>query len=158
MSAIALPVALDPQKRPDAYAPTITPAAFDIASYHRDPVAYCSEAVPGRCWQVAQPSPTTPLLAVVGATAFSCPVGQSVVLRARTEPGAPLSITSFGLGVFPANGQTSISVQADAEGVASAEFGITTGTAGNVNLTAGSPVRAGTLQFLVHVVEGKLQP
>ena len=151
--AIATPVASDPVTHPHAFSPTLAPPAFDRAAYLRDPAAYCAQSIPGRAWQVAAPSATTPLLGLVGASGFTCAPGQRVVLQARTEPGFPISFTSMGLGTFVASGLTTVTAAADADGVARADFAITPGTVGYVQITAGSPVRAGTLQFLVHVQE-----
>jgi hypothetical protein len=93
------------------------------------------------------------MLEPVGQTGFTCATGKRVVFQAKTEPGLPVTFTSMGLGTFVASGLTSVSSAAGADGVARADFEITTGTTGYVQIIAGSPVRAGTIPFLVNVQE-----
>lgn len=142
-----------PGDHPGSYSPTLAPPPWDAAAYQRDPAAYCAQVMPGRCLQVAAPAADVPLLATVGSQAFTTRVGGRVTLAARTEPGFPLSLTSYGLGAFVANGQTSITVPADSSGLAQAEWAATPGTLGAVKIVAGSPVRAGNATFLIHVQE-----
>lgn len=124
---------------------------FDRAAYLRDPQAYLSVAAGGRCGDVAQPGPEVLSLEAVGAGSFTCPVGKSVLLVARTEPGMPVTYTSLGLGVFPVTGVNTHTVAADAAGFAQVEFAITAGTTGNVLVVAGSPVRAGQNRYIIRV-------
>ena len=150
---IAVPIAADPAAHPEAYVPGATPPAFDRDAYLKDPAAYCRASVPGRTWQVAQPDATIPFLEPVGPTGFACATGKRVVLQAKTEPGMPVSFTSQGLGTFVATGLTAVTAAADQDGIARTEFAITPGTTGYVQITAGSPVRAGTIQYLITVTE-----
>ncbi len=151
LTHIADPIALDPKRFPEAYSPDIAPPAFDLEAYGKDPQAYAAQVIPGRCYQVAQPSPTVDLLCPVGSAGFVCPQGTVIDLRAQTDPGMPVTFTSLGLGVFPLTGLTSQTVIADANGLAVAPFGIDEATVGTVLVIAGSPVRAGTASFLIRV-------
>lgn len=135
--------------------PKLYYAGFDHAAYMADPKAYLSQVVGGRCWEVANPSPDVEILAPKGPTGFSAPTNGEVELVAATDPGMPVTFTSFGLGEFPATGLQSASVAADADGLARAVFRITPGTVGSCVITAGSPARAGTIQFLIAVTEDK---
>ncbi len=131
----------------------VPPAApFDRATYTTDPAAHCAVVAPGRCFQVAAPAATVAALARVGAGGFALAPGGEADLAALTEPGLPVTFTSFGLGAFTGSGLASITVAADADGVATARFRITPGTVGKCLIIAGSPVRAGTISFLVTVV------
>lgn len=147
------PAAPDPARYPEAYSPQLAPPPWDAAAYAQDKAGYLGMAVPGRCYQTAPPAATTPALEPVGGTGFSVRTGGTVSLQARSEPGQPVSFTSFGLGVFPANGLTAISVETGADGIARAEFQASEGTVGSCKIVAGSPVRANTLSFLVTVSE-----
>lgn len=124
--------------------------SFQRAAYLRDPQAYCAAIEPARCSAVAQPGPDVPVLEAIGGTGFVVAPGGLVTLAVQTDPGMPVSLTSFGLGAF-VNGMSTVTVPADANGQATAVFQITPGTVGNCLITAGSPVRAGTVQFLVRV-------
>jgi hypothetical protein len=144
-----------PATRPATPAALDHPLAegFDLAAYRADPAAYCRATDGSRCNQVAQPGPRTPALASVGAGAFQVRTGGSVELKAQTDPGMPVSFTSQGLGLFPASGLSAVTVQADADGLATATFQVSPGTVGHCLVIAGSPSRAGTIQFLVTIQE-----
>jgi hypothetical protein len=128
-------------------------SGFVIDTYLADPGAYCRVVDGSRCNEVAQPGPTTPVLLSVGAGSIAVPTGGSVQVQAQTAPGMPVSFTSQGLGEFPASGQSAITVAADAAGVATAVFRASPGTVGHCLIIAGSPVRAGTVTFLVNILE-----
>ena len=76
--------------------------------------------------------------------------GQTVTLRAVAVPGAPVTFTSFDLGAFE-NQLTSITVRADAEGLARAQFTGTPGTVQDVRILAASPMTSGQLHYTVRV-------
>ena len=103
--------------------------------------------------QVAEPGPGVPVVTAIGAGALMMRPGELVRMQVQTEPGMPVSCSSQGLGEFPASGQSSVTVPADAQGVASIEFLATAGTVGHCLLIAGSPVRAGQVQFLITIRE-----
>lgn len=126
---------------------------FSRAQYVADPDRYLGKVVGGRIYEVSNPAADVDALAPAGARGFSVPTNGEATLAARTEPGMPVTFTSFGLGEFPASGLQSISVAADEHGVARAQFRVTPGTVGSCLVTAGSPVRANTLNFLITIPE-----
>ncbi|WP_436717709.1 hypothetical protein U8335_13590 [Roseiconus lacunae] len=63
----------------------------------------------------------------------------------------PATFTSFDLGTF-GNGLSTISVEANEEGVASANFVASGGVGTLVNLLAASPVAAERVEFRVRVL------
>lgn len=126
---------------------------FNRAQYVADPARYLGKVAGGRIYEVSNPAADVDALAPVGATGFSVPTNGEATLAARTEPGMPVTFTSFGLGEFPASGLQSISVAADEQGIARAQFHVTPGTVGSCLVTAGSPVRANTLNFLITIPE-----
>ncbi len=128
----------------------VTAPAFDRERYLADPQAYLDVASPTRALEPAQPAADVPMLEPVGAMAPTIAPGGSVVLRAKTDPGMPLNFMSSGLGSFD-SGLTSISVAADEQGIAEARFTATRGTVGPCPIIAASPVRGGTIRFLVTV-------
>ena len=83
------------------------------------------------------------------ATRSISSTGEEATFTARTQPGMPVTFTSFGLGEFTASGLQTVTVAADDAGDARARFRMSPGTVGNCLITAGCPVRASTLQFLV---------
>ena len=125
--------------------------SFNRAAYLREPQIYCAAVEPARCSAVAQTSPDVPLLAAIGGTGFVVAPQHAVTLSIQTDPGMPVSLTSFGLGTFQGSNVSAVTVRSDANGVAQAVFQVTDGTVGNCLITAGSPVRAGTVQFLIRV-------
>lgn len=142
--------ALETGEYPERLSPLHTPKPFDREAYLADPQAYLDVVEPGRVWQVAQPGPGIPRLSSLSRPLNRIEQGQSIVLKVKAIPGAPVTFTSFDLGAFE-NQLTSITVQADAEGVAAATFTGTPGTYNDVNILAGSPMTAGQIKFLVNV-------
>ncbi len=128
-------------------------AGFDLAAYRADPAAYCRVVDGSRYMQVVDPGPDVPVVTAIGAGAVTLRPGERVRLQVQTDPMCPVSCTSQGLGEFPASGQSAITVPADAQGVATIEFLASAGTVGHCLLIAGSPVRAGQVQFLITIRE-----
>ncbi len=84
--------------------------------------------------------------------------GTEVILWIKTLPGAPVTFTVFGGGYFKENGVGTISVRADARGLAGAHYTADAGIFGNVSVVAASPVAAGTQRFSVSVEDPKHPP
>lgn len=139
-----------PQQR-HGQAGSVAPG-FDRSRYLADPAAYLDHADGSRAHQPAQPAADIPLLAPVDGTTFHLAPGGTCVLAARTEPGMPVTYLSYGLGRF-ASGYTTITVAADAAGVARAAFTAVDGTVGTCPISAASPVRGGVLQYLIVIHE-----
>ena len=88
----------------------------------------------------------------IGKGRFQLVQGESIRLQVKTEPGMPATFTSFDLGAFD-NSLSSITVKANEDGVATAAFHATTGTLGEVNLVAASPVASERVNFRLFVGE-----
>lgn len=150
-------------RKPRATAPALSVARFEPVpegalaisefsreDYNRDPAAYLAQVVPGRAFQVLSPRPDLP--AITSAVAFRQtvePLG-SVDLAVSVVPSAPVTFTSAGLGSFP-NKRTSISVAADAAGIARTRFTATRGTTGRAFVFVASPLASGRVRFEVEV-------
>lgn len=143
--------AIETGRHPERLSALIAPAAFDEAAFRANPEAYLNVSEPGRVFQTAQPGPGVPRLAALVSRVADAEQGQPVTLRVQAVPSAPVTFTSFDLGAFE-NRLTSITVRADAEGVAEAVFTGTPGTYNAVNILAASPMTAGQLKFLVNVL------
>lgn len=126
---------------------------FNRAQYVADPARYLSQVAGSRIYEVSNPAADVDALAPAGARGFSIPTNGEATLAAQTEPGMPVTFTTFGLGEFPASGLQSVSVAADEQGIARTQFRVTPGTVGTCLVTAGSPVRANTLNFLITIPE-----
>lgn len=128
---------------------------FNRAAYLADPAAYLGQIAGSRIYDVANPAADLAALAPVGPTGLSVATNTEATLAARTEPGMPVTFTSFGLGQFPASGLQTVTVAADEQGVARAQFRVTPGTVGSCLITAGSPVVSSNIQFLISIPESK---
>ncbi len=126
------------------------PKGWDREKYLNDPAAYLDLASPSRSVEPAQPAADVPMLEPVGGTSAQIPQLGSCVLRVRTEPGMPATFTSWGLGSFT-SGMPTITVAADEQGIAEASFTASAGTVGDCPIVCASPVRGGTIRFLVRV-------
>lgn len=123
---------------------------FDAKTYREDPQAYLTRAVPARAFQSAAPGQGVPVLRPEGKRFASIAQGESVVLRVRSAPGWPVTFATSDAGLFD-NELTTISVEADDEGIAAARFRATTGVVDDVNIQAASPRASGQVQFTVFV-------
>jgi len=143
--------ALETKQYPERLSPKIQPKPFDAEQYRRDPQAYLNVVEPGRVWQSAQPGPGVEVLKQLTPRYTKIKQGESVKLRVQAVPRAPVTFHSFDLGRFSANQLTTLSVQADDQGIAEAEFVGSEGTYNNVNILAASPLTTGQVKFIVYV-------
>jgi hypothetical protein len=126
-------------------------APFDAEAFATNPTPYLQQSVPGRVFQTAQPGPAVPVLGARGPATHEVPHGGSTDLAVRAPAGAAVTFTTFDLGLFD-NGLASITVQANADGVATARFHAVGEVAGDIHLLAGSPQASGQVKFLVGVL------
>lgn len=140
--------------RPEATSPLIAPPPFDAEAYARDPAPYLAQSVPGRVFQTAEPGPGVPVLGARGPATHEIPHGGTCDLTVRAPAGSAVSFTTFDLGLFP-NGLASITVQATADGVATARFTAHGEVIGDVHVLAGSPQASGQVKFLVSVLPAR---
>ncbi len=134
----------------------IIPARFDPQSYAADPQKYLNTVEPGRVWQSAQPGPGVTRAGLASKAFSEVLQGEAVPLKVKVLPNAPVTFTSIDLGAF-SNRLTSITVAADQDGIATAQFIGTPGTYNDVNILAASPVTSGQVKFVVTVVVPKLR-
>ncbi len=148
--AASVAEALATKTHPERLTPAILPAAFDRESYQKDPRAYINTIEPGRVFQSAQPGQGVFPLRTLTPRLVEIVQGQSVPLRVRVQPGAPVTFTSFDLGQFE-NQLNSITVRADDRGIATARFTGSPGTINDVNILAASPLNSGQAKFVVNI-------
>lgn len=143
--------AIRAKNRPERLSVTALPKAFDREAFAADPKTYLEVVEPGRVWQTAQPGPDVPRLGGVSPRFAEIAEGESVALQVSAPPGAPVTFTSFDLGTFEASQLTSITVQANDEGLAEAKFVASPGTSGDVHILAASPTASGQVKFVVSI-------
>lgn len=133
------------------------PTPFSRERYVTDPDSYLHVIEPCRIWQQADPGPDVDVLSTPegaqGALIMVHP-GVTSPLIVLTWPGYPATFTSMDRGVFH-NGLTSITVQADADGLATAQFTATAGTTDTVHILAASPVTSGNVNFTITIPDSK---
>jgi hypothetical protein len=130
----------------------MAPAPFNAEAFAANPQAYLDVVEPGRVFQTATPSPTVPVLTSVGRASHEIPIGGSCALVAKTAPRAPITFTAMDLGTF-SNGLTSQTLQADAQGIATATYTASGGVIAGASILAGSPAASGQIKFYVFVNE-----
>ena len=135
---------------PERLSPLIAPKPFDPAAFAADPKSYMDIVEPGRVFQSAEPGPDVPVLNPQGSASFEIAVGESCTLTVTTRPGYPVTFIAPDLGTFP-NSLTSITVQADAQGVASTVYRATGGVIADAQVLAGSPGASGQVKFHLFV-------
>lgn len=142
--------ALKVRSEPATYSSFAKAAPFDSQAYERDPDSYINAIEPGRVFSPAQPDVNVVAIRPEGSVYHGVVQGESVALRVRVQPRDPVTFTSFQLGSFE-NQLTSITVQADGEGIAQANFTASRGTIDDVQILAAGPRTSGQVQFLVNV-------
>eukprot|EP00752_Nemacystus_decipiens_P015804 g14114.t1 len=124
------------------------PQKFDPESdqydedYHK---AYMRSPEPGRVWFPAQPAEGVSRIQPLMPRYVEVPQGQEITLRVSGVPGQPVTFTSFDLGQFE-NQLTTMTVVANNQGVAEANFQGPPGTIDDVAIMAASPVMSGQAQ------------
>lgn len=100
---------------------------FDVRKYEADPKGYLSTVEPGRIRQYLQPGLDTVPIQRVGAYFRRVLQGETVVLEARARAGMPVTFYSGKLGQFQ-NQLSTITVAANEDGIAKADFKVSGGT------------------------------
>lgn len=142
---------------PERLSVIVRPEPFDAKAFKADPASYLNTVEPGRAFQSAQPGPDVPRLYGTSPARQHVRQGGKVPLRVAVPPGSPVTFTSFDAGAF-SNQLTSITVQADAKGLAETEFTATSGTIANVHILASSPLTSGLARFVVNVLPTRNVP
>jgi hypothetical protein len=137
-------------KFPERLSPMMAPKPFDRESFVKDPQSYVDVIEPGRVFQTATPGPAVPVLQPKAGGSFEIPTGGSCVLAVVTAPFAPVTYTALDLGSFE-NSLTTITVQADANGEASATYTARGGVIADAQVLVGSPLASGQVKFHVFV-------
>lgn len=137
-------------KFPERLSPLMAPKPFDPAAFAANPQAYLDIIEPGRVFQSATPGLGVPVLEPKATASFEIPVGGSCTLAVTTAPRSPVTFTALDLGTFP-NSLTSITVQADEQGVASTVYSASGGVIADAQVLAGSPGASGQVKFHVFV-------
>jgi hypothetical protein len=138
---------------PERLAPTAALPPFDRQAYDADPKAYLARVEPARCFQTAKPGPDAAPLEAQSQPRLAMPTSGQAPLWVKGEPGAPVTFTVFDGGQFKENGLPSVTVQADARGLAVAHYTAGPGIGGDVNIVAGSPLSVGVQRFSIRVGE-----
>lgn len=135
---------------PERLTLAVDPAPFDPAAYARDVQGYLAVTEPARVYQTAPAGPdAVPLIAATDHT-IRLPAGGSTPLTVIGKPFAPVSYAVLDGGRL-GNGLASITVQADAAGIATTMYTATPGTVDEVQILVGSPMTVGTLTLTVAV-------
>jgi len=135
---------------PERLTALIKPAPFNKEKYLKNPQKYINTIEPGRVFQAAQPGNDVQRLKSTSSAYQEINQSEWITFTIQTEPGMPVSMTSFDLGLFE-NQLTATTVKADERGIANIKFSGPPGTFGDVNILASSPVCSGTLRFIVNV-------
>jgi hypothetical protein len=142
--------AVQTKSHPERLSPLIPPKPFDPVAYKQNPKAYLDVVEPGRVFQTAKPGKDVPSIVAISPPYQEVVQGKSVKLRAKAVAGMPCTFTSFDLGHFH-NQLTSVTVAANEQGVAEADFYGAPGTINEVKILASSPITSGQIRFIVNV-------
>ena len=111
----------NPSQYPERLSVLVQPKPFDLAAFTKDPQTYLSVIEPARVFQTAQPSKESPAIQRISAMGPTIKQGSSTILQVKVLPNMPATFTTFDLGRFE-NDLTTITVQANSEGLASCTF------------------------------------
>jgi len=147
--------ALKSSKYPERLSPLIQPKAFDRVAFEKDPLSYLQVIEPGRVFQALNPAVGVPVIQRISESFVVIQQLEKTVLKVKAIPFMPVTFTSFDLGSFQ-NKLTSITVQADKEGLAEAAFFAAEGTIADCNILASCPVTSGRIKFIVNIQKNNL--
>ncbi len=135
--------------RPEVSSVFFKPKPFDRDQFLANPREYLGRVEPGRIFQVSENEQAAHIKRD-GDFHRRLVQGESTVLRAVAEPNMPVSFYSAQLGQFD-NNLSTITVQANGDGIAEATFTASPGTIGNIEVLAASPTSRGQARFVVRV-------
>ncbi len=139
-------------KNPERLSAVFAPKPFDPVAYRADPKAYLDIVEPGRVFQAKAPSPETPRIEPLSPYFQEVKQGDAVALSVKATPGYPVTFTSFALGAFAESGMTTVTVQADAAGVATVHFRGVSGTVMESDVLASCPMTSGQARFKLNTL------
>ena len=131
--------------------PATAAPPFDAERFAADPDAYLTAVVPERIFQTAEPAIDVPQLAAEVATRQNVVLGDGIDLRVRTSALSPVTYCAADGGTFP-NGRSTMSVRADAQGLASVRYAPSQGTFHRARVVAASPMTSGRVAFTLTVI------
>ncbi len=137
---------------PERLSVLISPKPFDAEKYKQNPASYLSVPEPGRCNQPAAPSSTTPRIRAISPTRVQIKQNEGTKLRVQAVPKMPVTWTSFDLGKF-SNQLTTMTVEADQNGIAEVTFLGAPGTIADVHIVCAAPMASGQIRYTVNVVK-----
>lgn len=126
------------------------PTPFDRVAYLKAPDVYTNVSEPARAFRPAQPVQGVPRLRRIGGATIRVQQGETIQLRARTEPFMPVTFTSVDMARF-GNQLTSQTVAADQSGIATVDFIAATGTLYHTDIQAASPVASGLIRWVIDI-------
>ena len=127
---------------------------FDRDAFLKDSQAYLDDIQPGRIWQTAAEGPEVKPILRMGPLYRRLLQGESAPLKVQVAPRMPVTFYSPLLGQFE-NKLSTITVQADENGIATATYTATPGTRGDVMVVAASPANSEQARFSIGVTVPK---
>ena len=144
--------AIAQRTNPERLVPNARPTPFDPAAFARAPAAWLKVIEPGRIYLRAKPGPGVARIAAAATDLVHLAKDGTCELAVRVPPGAPVTFHAHEYGRF-ANGLATLSVRADAGGVARVTLRAPADTVGNGHVSAASPLAVGGVDFLVRPAE-----
>lgn len=134
---------------PERLTPLVAPKPFDASAWERDPESYLNVVEPGRVEQASQ-DPNAPAITTTEPPRIRhVPTGETLVLKVRAVPGAPVSWACTRGGLFAESKVGAVTVRADADGIASVTFFATPHAEGETTVLAASPFCAGQAEHIL---------
>ena len=137
-------------QHPEQLSVMLSPKSFDMNAYKADKLKYLNTVEPGRVFMPAQPGPDVQRIKAVSSEFVHIKQDGNALLQVQALPELPVTFTSFDCGKFE-NELTSITVAADAKGIAAARFFGAPGTAADVNILCACPATSGQVRFTVNI-------
>jgi hypothetical protein len=131
----------------------IASAPLDVTAYHSDPSYrrdYLLNAEPGRIWNAPQGSlDAFKAISAVGSRFKNAAPGTRVTLQVTALARSPVTFLCLDEGSFAENRSNVITVEAEANAIASVTF--IPPSSGRVPVLASSPTVSGNVRFLIEV-------
>ena len=143
------------KKYPERLSVLVEPSPFELESWNNDKdyrFKYIHTIEPGRVhFHMAKASKDTPVIKALSPSSKTIEVNGRTELQVKASPNSPVTFHAFDGGIFIESRLSTITVEANSQGIATVNWYATPGTLNLSTIIASSPLSSGQQRFLINV-------
>jgi len=143
------------KKYPERLSVLVEPSPFELESWNNDKdyrFKYIHTIEPGRIhFHIAKASKDTPVIKALSPSSKTIEVNGRTELQVKASPNSPVTFHAFDGGIFIESRLSTITVEANSQGIATVNWYATPGTLNLSTIIASSPLSSGQQRFLINV-------